>query len=123
MNIYIPLILLGVSLNAMAQICLKKGMVLIGHFSFSLNNLSQILSKVIVNPFIVLGMLCYIFSISIWLLVLSRVEVSFAYPFLSIGYVMVTVMGYIFLNENISLYRVLGIVIICFGLIIMSKSG
>jgi multidrug transporter EmrE-like cation transporter len=70
-----------------------------------------------------LGMLCYIFSISIWLLVLSRVEVSFAYPFLSIGYVMVTVMGYIFLNENISLYRVLGIVIICFGLIIMSKSG
>jgi multidrug transporter EmrE-like cation transporter len=106
MNVYIPLILLGVSLNAMAQICLKKGMVLIAHFSFSLNNLSQILLKVIVNPFIILGMLCYIFSISIWLLVLSRVEVSFAYSFLSIGYVMVTIMGYLFLNENISLYRI-----------------
>jgi multidrug transporter EmrE-like cation transporter len=123
MNIYIPLILSGVSLNAVAQICLKKGMVLIGHFNFSLNNLSQMLSKVIVNPFIILGMLCYIFSIIIWLLVLSRVEVSFAYPFLSIGYIMVAVMGYVFLNENISLYRIAGIIIICAGLIIMSKSG
>ena len=123
MNVYIPLILSGVSLNAMAQICLKKGMVLVGHFSFSLNNLSQMLSKVVVNPFIILGMLCYILSISIWLLVLSRVEVSFAYPFLSIGYVMVTIMGYLFLNENISLYRIAGIIIICAGLIIMYKSG
>ena len=56
---YITLIRLGVSSNATPQICLKKGMVLIGLVNFSINNLSHISLRVIVNRLIILGMIEY----------------------------------------------------------------
>jgi len=123
MGLTIPLILISVSLNALAQLFLKKGMTAIGYFNFSYISLLPVLFKVVLNPFIISGIVCYLFSIGIWLMVLSRVEVSFAYPFLSVGYVIVAIMGYIFFNDNLSYYRMAGIVVICIGLIIMSKSG
>jgi multidrug transporter EmrE-like cation transporter len=54
--------------------------------------------------------------------VLSRVEVSFAYPFLSIGYVVVAIVGYYFFNESLTLTRILGILIICVGVYLISRS-
>jgi multidrug transporter EmrE-like cation transporter len=74
------------------------------------------------NLFILLGFLCYALSISLWLLVLSRVDVSFAYPFLSVGFIVTTVIGYLAFNENLSGYRILGILVICLGVIFISKS-
>ena len=119
---YIPLILTGVFLNAAAQVCLKKGMISIGRFSFSLSNIIPVASHVAVNPFILLGILCYIISLIVWILVLSRVDVSFAYPFLSVGYVVITIVGYTIFNENISALRIGGVLLICLGLIFVARS-
>ncbi len=123
MVLHVPLILTSVSLNAIAQLCLKKGMTVVGQFQFSAGNIVSVLPRVVFNPFIALGMLCYVLSIALWLAVLSRVEVSFAYPFLSVGYVLVACLGYLFLGENLSFNRVLGIAIICLGLFFLSRSG
>jgi multidrug transporter EmrE-like cation transporter len=54
--------------------------------------------------------------------VLARVEVSYAYPFLSVGYVVVTVMGYFFFQENLSWTRVVGIGVIVVGVLLMSRN-
>ena len=68
MTRYLPLILLGVLLNATAQLCLKQGMRQVGHFAFALNNLAPIGFKVALNPFVFAGLVCYVVSVVVWLL-------------------------------------------------------
>ncbi len=123
MNKYIPLILFGVLLNACAQIVLKQGMRVIGTFSFSLENFFPILAKAGMNPFIIAGLACYVLSVLIWLMVLSRVEVTFAYPLLSIGYVVTAFAGYLFFDENMGYIRWAGVLIICLGVFLITKTG
>ena len=123
MNKYIPLIILGVLLNAFAQITLKQGMRAIGHFGFSVENIFPILIKVGMNPFILIGLSCYVVSVLVWLMVLSRVEVSFAYPLLSIGYIVTAFAGFLFFDENMGVVRWIGILIICLGVYLITRTG
>jgi multidrug transporter EmrE-like cation transporter len=119
---YIPLILTSVSLNALAQILLKQGMVSIGRFEFVAGQVSVLLPKIAFNPFVIGGMGCYALSIGLWLVVLSRVEVSAAYPFLSVGYIIAAAAGYWLFEENLGVARVLGIALICCGVVLISRS-
>jgi multidrug transporter EmrE-like cation transporter len=80
------------------------------------------IKKVAANSYILLGLGSYVISVAIWLLVLARVEVSYAYPFLSVGYVVVTVMGYFLFQENLTWMRILGISVIILGVILLSRS-
>lgn len=120
---YLPLILSGVLLNALAQLFLKQGMMKIGHFAFMWSNLVPVAISVAANLYVILGLSCYVVSVIVWLLVLSRVEVSFAYPFLSVGYVVAAIAGYMVFHEHVSLARIMGIVLICTGVILISRSG
>ncbi len=119
---YLPIILFGVLLNAAAQLCLKEGMRRIGHFEFVWANIVPIGLQVAGNFFILAGLLCYIISVVVWLLVLSRVEVSFAYPLLSVGYIVNAVAGYYLFQENLSVTRVTGILIIIVGVYFVTRS-
>ena len=123
MNKYIPLILFGVLLNACAQIVLKQGMTVIGTFSFSVENFFPVLAKAGMNLFIIAGLACYVLSVFIWLMVLSRVEVTFAYTLLSIGYVVTAFAGYLFFDENMGIVRWAGILVICFGVYLITRTG
>ena len=120
---YLSLIVASVSLNAVAQIFLRKAML-----AFNISDTIQdanwaVLAWSAVNPFFVLGMLCYAVSIVVWLSVLSKLEVSLAYPFLSIGYVITAVIGYFFMGEAVTLSRVAGIGLICLGLGVLSRTA
>jgi len=119
---YIPLILLGVALNAVAQLLLKKGMMTIGQFSFSRDALLAIVPSVALSPFILAGLASYVVGVVIWMLVLSRVDVSAAYPFLSLGYIVAAICGWFFFAEHISLMRIVGIALTCIGVIFISQS-
>jgi multidrug transporter EmrE-like cation transporter len=119
---YLPLIMLGVLLNAAAQLFLKEGMRRIGHFEFIWANAVPIALQVAGNVFVLGGLLCYVISVAVWLLVLSRVEVSFAYPLLSVGYIVNAVAGYYLFQENLSIMRISGIVVICVGVFLVTKS-
>ncbi len=123
MNKYIPLILLGVLLNAAAQLVLKKGMTDIGHFSFTMENLLPVGLKVALNPFVMLGVLFYVVSLAVWLMVLSRVDVSYAYPMLSVGYIVAALAGKYLFHEPLGLVRWAGIIIICFGVFLITRSA
>ena len=120
MNKYLPLILVGVLLNACAQLALKQGMRTIGSFAFTINNFIPIGLKAAGNPFIATGFGCYLVSVMVWLMVLSRVEVSYAYPLLSVGYIVTAFAGQIFFNEGIGILRWAGIVIICLGVYLIT---
>lgn len=117
------LILLGVMLNAAAQIMLKMGMIQVGHFQFSLNNLFPIGLKVVQNLPIITGLTFYVVSVGVWLLVLSRVPVSFAYPMLSIGYIVNALAAYYLFGEPLTSIRILGIFIIIAGVYLVAKTN
>ena len=119
---YLPLILLGVFLNAGAQLFLKEGMRRIGHFEFVWANALPIAIQAAGNVFILAGLACYVVSVVVWLMVLSRVEVGFAYPLLSVGYIVNAVAGYYLFQENLSPSRITGILIIVVGVYFVTRS-
>ncbi|MGD2141197.1 MAG: EamA family transporter [Burkholderiales bacterium] len=119
---YLPLILLGVLLNAGAQLLLKEGMRRINHFDFVWANLAPVGMQVAANPFVLAGLFSYVVSVVVWLLVLSRVDVSFAYPMLSVGYIVNAIAAYYLFGEDLSLTRVSGILVITVGVYLISRS-
>ncbi len=123
MNRYLPLILVGVLLNAMAQLTLKQGMRSIGHFSFSMESLLKMTLTIGLNPFVLAGLACYVISVVIWLLVLSRVEVSYAYPLLSVGYIVTALAGWRLFDEGMDLTRWSGIAVICCGVWLITRTA
>lgn len=116
----ILLILTSVLLNCAAQLCIRKGMLIIGEVEMS--SIVRSLGVMITNLWLWGAMISYAVSILLWIVVLSKVEVSFAYPFLSIGYVVAALVGYYFFGESLSLIRVAGIIIICVGVYLISRS-
>lgn len=120
---YLPLIVLGVLLNAAAQLALKQGMRNIGYFDFRLSVSSRVFFAIATNPYILTGLGCYMVSVAVWLLVLSRVEVSYAYPLLSIGYIVTAVAGWFLFNESMGLMRWSGIIVICLGVWLITRTG
>jgi len=116
------LVLTGVLLNAVAQLMLKAGTNAIGAFQFSAANLGPIGWKVATQPFILGGLGCYVVSVVVWILALSRVEVSIAYPMLSIGYVVNAVAAYFLFGEAVGVQRLVGIGIIILGVYIVARS-
>ncbi|MEQ8968620.1 MAG: EamA family transporter [Azospirillaceae bacterium] len=119
---YLPLILFTVLTNAAAQIMLKYGMTSIGQFEFGARTIATTAGRVAVNPLIILGLFTFAISMSSHMLVLSRVELTFAYPFLSLAYVVVAVWGFFIFGESMSLSRVLGIALICAGTFFIARS-
>lgn len=116
------LILLGVFLNSGAQILLKAGMRHIGYFEFTWSNFFPISWQIAINPWILLGLVSYVVSVVVWLLVLSRVDVSIAYPMVSLGYVISAGIAYFFLGEHVTLTRMTGVFIILLGVYIVARS-
>ncbi len=114
------LILVSVLLNCSAQLLIRKGMLVAGEMSMI--GMAHNIGSLITNIWLWLAMICYGISILLWMSVLSKVEVSFAYPFLSIGYVISAIIGYFFFGESLSAIRIAGIVVICFGVVLISRS-
>ena len=122
MAAYIPLILFTVLTNAAAQIMLKQGMLLLGTFEFTAAGIVATAPRVALNPFVILGLFTFVISMASHLLVLSRVDLSFAYPFLSLAYVVATLYAYFVFHEDVNAFRIAGIGLICLGTILICRS-
>ncbi|KTQ96821.1 transporter [Aureimonas ureilytica] len=123
MSRYIPFILFTVFTNAAAQICLKYGMMQLGPLSFAgVNPILKIL-QIVFSPFVFIGLLTFVVSMASHLFVLSKVELSYAYPFLSLAYVVVAFAAWALFGEEMSFARVGGIALICVGTVFIAKAG
>ncbi|MES2355148.1 MAG: SMR family transporter [Pseudomonadota bacterium] len=121
-TISFSLILLGVLLNATAQLLLKAGANAVGHFAFSRENILPVGWKLATEPHIVGGLTCYVISVVVWIMALSRVQVSIAYPMLSIGYVVNALAAWYLFGEAVGLSRLIGIGIIMLGVFVVARS-
>jgi multidrug transporter EmrE-like cation transporter len=109
-----------VCLNAGAQVLMRTGMLKAGEIG-GVAALYKALPGMVSNVFLWLSILCYGISIIAWMVVLSMVEVSFAYAFSSLGFVLITVFSLIILKEHISIQRIIGIGVVCFGVILVAN--
>ena len=116
------LLLGGVLLNAVAQILLKAGTNALGALNFDTEFPLDVLLRLAFQPHILGGLICYVFSVSIWILALSKVPVSTAYPMLSIGYVVNAIIAWYALGEIMTLQKVIGIGIVIVGVYLIAKS-
>ncbi len=112
----------SVLLNALAQILLKAGMKNFSNIDFK-NNIIQTVLSISLNPYIISGFISYGISIILWLWVLSKVDVSLAYPFQALGYIIVTILAWLIFQENINLTRIIALIFITVGLIILAFSS
>ncbi len=116
------LVLTGVLLNAGAQLLLKAGTNAVGHFEFTGANLVPVGWRLATEPHIVGGIACYVISVVVWILALSRTEVSIAYPMLSIGYVVNALAAWWLFGEAVTPTRLLGIGVIVLGVFLVARS-
>jgi multidrug transporter EmrE-like cation transporter len=116
------LLMLGVLLNATAQLLLKAGTNRVGEFAFSMDNLVPIGLKLAMNPPILAGLGCYVVSVVVWVLALSRVPVSVAYPMLSIGYVVNAIAAWMLFGESLAAQKLIGIGFIIIGVFLVARS-
>lgn len=120
---YLGFILFTVMTNAAAQLMLKHGMMTLGPISFEGTNPIVKLLQIVFSPWVFLGLCTFVISMASHLFVLSKVELSFAYPFLSLAYVAVAVFAYFVFREDLNAWRIAGIAFICVGTVLIAQGG
>jgi len=120
---FIPLILFTVLTNFLSQIMLKKGMTSIEKFEISASGIVGSLFNIVFNPYVFFGLVMMVISMGAHLVVLSRVEISFAYPFLGLSFVLITAYGFMVLGESVNAWRVIGVLLICTGVALVARSA
>lgn len=105
----------SVFLCSVAQLLVKKGMTVLGVYSLSFSHVLSLVIAVFTNIYLFLGMVCYGVSVLLWMIVLSRVPVSVAYPVSSLGFIVTTILAYFLFNEMVTFNKVMGIGFICLG--------
>jgi multidrug transporter EmrE-like cation transporter len=116
------LILASVSLSALAQIVLKAGMSTPSVVGAMHNAAARdFVFEVATNPRVVGGLTLYFASAALWLLVLARMPVSAAYPFVGLGFVMTLLLGWLFLDETVNAVRLGGTLLVALGVVLIAR--
>lgn len=120
-NFY-SLLLISVTFNVTANILLKTAVTKTGGISAETTQLLTNILKVAFNPYLIVGLGLYGLSFLIWLRVLTFNDLSRSYPiFATIVFLLTTIGSVIFLNENVSLLRLLGICIMLLGIFLVAR--
>jgi multidrug transporter EmrE-like cation transporter len=113
----------GVLLNAFAQLLLKAGTnALGGAIHLTMSNWFETFVKVATQLPILGGLACYGLSLVLWIMALSRTDVTVAYPMLSLGYVVAALGAWLFLGETVSPQRLLALAVIVVGVALLARS-
>jgi len=120
----IGLILVSVTLAAVAQVTLKAGMNHVtdangGQLAVNADSLKQIAQQVLVWA----GLAIFAVSAVLWLFALSRADLSFAYPFAALGYVIIVIASILFLDEHVQPVTWVGVVLIISGIVLIAQGS
>jgi len=113
---------LAVVLASIGQIIIKAGLNRIGELTLVRNNLIMLFLKLFSNPVVLIGLLFYGISAFLWLVGLSKTNLSKAYPLMSLSYVIVFFFSWLIFRENISILKIIALAVICLGIFLLSKS-
>jgi multidrug transporter EmrE-like cation transporter len=118
----LSLILTAVFLGAAAQLLLKAGTNAVGAFAFDAPGIASAGMRLAVEPRVLAGVAAYAVSLIAWVLALSRVPVSVAYPMVSLGYVLTVLAAWWWLGESVTPQRLVGVGLIVLGVLLVARS-
>ncbi len=121
MKIAIIYILISVLTSTIGQLLLKKGMNDMGSITLSANQFLSTTWKMLTNPYVFIGLAIYFAGTIFWLAALSRLDLSYAYPFASLSYVIMLVASWLMFGEKITLSRLLGTIVIGIGVLLIYR--
>ncbi|MDP1773388.1 MAG: SMR family transporter [Methylobacter sp.] len=116
------IILTGVMLNAVAQLALKASVKEMGAIGLNFSSSTTAFLRLASEPFLWTGLVCYGISVIVWILALSRVDVSIAYPMLSMGYVVNAFFAWQLFGEAMNPARMIGMGIVLLGVYVLARS-
>jgi multidrug transporter EmrE-like cation transporter len=122
MKIAITYILISVVASIIGQLLLKVGMNKLGSITLSASQFLSVSWKMATNPYVFIGLAIYLAGTVFWLAALSRVDLSYAYPFASLSYVVMLVASWMMFDEKITLGRLIGTVVIGIGVFLISRN-
>ncbi|MDN4492523.1 SMR family transporter [Ureibacillus aquaedulcis] len=114
-------ILLSVLLGSLGQVILKIGANKLGTLSLAWNSLFYDIFRIVKIPEIIIGLVLFGSSFLLWIKVLTKSDLSYAYPMVSLGYINVIVISYFLFNEQFTLMKVIGVSLIILGVIVLNK--
>lgn len=123
MPVLVIMILISVSLAAVAQLTLKEGVNQVTDASGSVNLTGESIRAVATNAFVWGGLVLFALSAAVWLWVLSRASLSFAYPFAALTYLFIVVVDRFWLGETVPALRWAGVVFIMAGIVLVSRTA
>jgi drug/metabolite transporter (DMT)-like permease len=118
----LALILTSTILGVVGQMALKKGMTALGPLALTAKGAPGLALQMFTTPAVILGLGIYVTSSFFWLLALSRVQLTYAYPFASLSYVLIVVASWALLGEHPSPLRLSGMGVIMLGVLLISQT-
>jgi drug/metabolite transporter (DMT)-like permease len=118
----IIVILISVILTVAGQLLWKIGANQAGQVNILPGNFVQETLRLFTNIWVVAGCLIFIISSILWVVALTNAHLSYVYPFLALGYVLVALFSWLFLHEPISMLRLSGMILVCAGVMLVAKS-
>jgi multidrug transporter EmrE-like cation transporter len=115
-------IFLSVAITAAAQLVLKVGMTSPSVQRLIGEGFSPRLIGIFFDPYVFGGLFLYFGAAMLWLFVLAKFEVSYAYPFVALGFVLTALAGWLLFDDTMSLGRALGTLLICVGVALVARS-
>jgi drug/metabolite transporter (DMT)-like permease len=116
-------IFVSVVLAVVGQLLLKIGMLRVGRFSLNISTIIQQYTRILLNPFVIAGIIGFALSMLVWLYVLSRLELSIAYPFIALNYVLILFASHVLLKETITPLKIMGVAVIVIGVYLISRGA
>ncbi|MGC9610761.1 MAG: EamA family transporter [Minisyncoccia bacterium] len=89
--------------------------------NFSAMPFLTFLIKSFTAPLVIIGISLYVVSAVLWLMLLSRINLSVAYPALSLSYIVVLLISWFYLKETVSIYQFIGVALIIVGVYLIVK--
>jgi multidrug transporter EmrE-like cation transporter len=117
------LVLASVTMGVSGQLCLKAGMDRVGALTGgSVGTIVQTAFQVLTTPLVFLGLTFYAMGAAFWLVVLSKLDLSLAYPMLALTYILIPLTAQFILGEQVPMLRWLGVGIIFVGVVVVAQT-
>ncbi len=107
--------------TVLGQVIIKWRVVQYGNLPVSIQEKAIFMFKLLIDPYIIIGLVSALLAALSWMAAMTKFEISHAYPFMALNFILVLVLSGIFFNESITLFKVLGVMLIIFGIIVGSQ--
>lgn len=123
-KVLLGLILASVACSSVAQLLLKLGMVNAAYARASVQqDWAGMAAAALLNPLVIAGLSLYFAGAMVWLMVLAKADLSYAYPFVGLGFIFSMALGYFILQEPVTLQRLAGTALIVVGVVLVAGTS